>query len=1093
MLPACAELDALSNFTFLRGASHPEELVAQAAALGYRALAIVDECSVSGVVRAHLAAKECGLHLVIGAQFALADCPSIERILLLACNREGYGNLCELITLARGRMAKGRYCLRLADLARGVPHCLAIVVPSSASGVSGGGEAVAMIGRAFPGACWIGVVLVQGPDDGALLERALQLAAGAGQDAGSGLPLVACGAVQMHRRERKALHDVLTAVREGLPLAELGSRVLANAERCLRPIARLARLYPPELLLQSVEIAGRCTFSLDELRYEYPRELVPEGETAASWLRRLTFEGLDERYPHGTPAVVLKLVEHELALIADLGYEPYFLTVHDIVRFARGRGILCQGRGSAANSAVCYALGVTEVDPGRMQVLFERFISKERNEPPDIDVDFEHERREEVMQYIYRKYGRDRAALTAALATYRPRSALRDVGKAFGLSLDQVDRLAKTIAWWDGKQVQDERLVEAGFDPGNPLVGQVVDFAHQLVGFPRHLSQHSGGFVIARDRLTRLVPVENAAMDGRTVIQWDKDDLDALGLLKVDVLALGMLTAIRRTLDALDAAGVRSCLLRPETGGGVRSCLLRPETGADPACDGQGAQKARPDPSPKPWRLQDIPAEDEQTYAMIQRADTIGVFQIESRAQMTMLPRLKPKCFYDLVIEVAIVRPGPIQGGMVHPYLRRRQGLEPVTYPSEAVKGVLERTLGISIFQEQVMQLVVVAAGFTAGEADRVRRAMAAWRRKGGLEPFRDRLLAGMLARGYSADYAEQIFRQIQGFGEYGFPESHAASFALLVYVSCWLKCHHPAAFACGLLNAQPLGFYSPSEIVQDVKRHRVQVLPPDVTVSGWDCVLERPDAGYALGGDGGGSSGGTGSPALRLGLRMVKGLSEAGASRLVAARCQAPFVDLDDLARRAALQRADVNALAAADALCALAGHRREAWWQALALEADTPLTRAPRDAVQASLLPPTEGEDVMLDYSTLGLTLRRHPLALLRPMLAGRRLSTADAVRAARNGQVIRACGIVTCRQRPSTASGVVFVTLEDETGHINVVVWPTIVEKQRRELLGSRLMTVYGHVQREGEVVHLVAGRLVDDTRLLGRLVTTLRDFG
>ncbi|MBY0438554.1 MAG: error-prone DNA polymerase [Burkholderiales bacterium] len=1053
MLPACAELDALSNFTFLRGASHPEELVAQASALGYRALAIVDECSVSGVVRAHLAAKDCGLHLVIGAQFAIADCPSIERILLLACNREGYGNLCELISLARGRMAKGSYRLQLADLARGLPHCLAIVVPAPSRGASEGRESVAMIGAAFPDACWIGVVLVQGPDDGEVLERAWQLAAG------PGLPLVACGGVQMHRRERKALHDVLTAIREGLPLAELGSRMLANAERCLRPIARLARLHPPELLLQSVEIAQRCTFSLDELRYEYPRELVPDGQTASGWLRQLTFEGLAERYPQGTPASVLALVEHELALIADLGYEAYFLTVHDIVRFARGRGILCQGRGSAANSAVCYALGVTEVDPGRMQVLFERFISKERNEPPDIDVDFEHERREEVMQYIYRKYGRDRAALTAALATYRPRSALRDVGKAFGLSLDQVDRLAKTIAWWDGKQVQDERLVEAGFDPGNPLIGQVVYFAHQLVGFPRHLSQHSGGFVIARDRLTRLVPVENAAMDGRTVIQWDKDDLDALGLLKVDVLALGMLTAVRRTLDALDAFGVP----RPGAPGGG-------------------------------WRLQDIPAEDEQTYAMIQRADTIGVFQIESRAQMTMLPRLKPACFYDLVIEVAIVRPGPIQGGMVHPYLRRRQGLEPVTYPSEAVKGVLERTLGISIFQEQVMQLVVVAAGFSAGEADRVRRAMAAWRRKGGLEPFRDKLLAGMLARGYSADYAEQIFRQIQGFGEYGFPESHAASFALLVYVSCWLKCHHPAAFACGLLNAQPLGFYSPSEIVQDVKRHRVQVLPPDVRVSGWDCVLERPDAGGAQAGSAeGGTGGGSGSPALRLGLRMVKGLSEAGASRLVAARRQAPFADLDDIARRAMLQRADVNALAAADALHTLAGHRREAWWQALALEADTPLTRAPRDAVQASLLPPTEGEDVVLDYSTLGLTLRRHPLALLRPMLAARRLVTAEAVLAARNGQVIRACGIVTCRQRPSTASGVVFVTLEDETGHINVVVWPTIVEKQRRELLGSRLMTVYGHVQREGAVVHLVAGRLVDDTRLLGRLATASRDFG
>jgi error-prone DNA polymerase len=1059
MLPACAELDALSNFTFLRGASHPEELVAQASALGYRALAIADECSVSGVVRAHLAAKDCGLHLVIGSQFAIADCPSIERILLLACDREGYGNLCELISLARGRMAKGRYRLQLADLAHGVPHCLAIIVPAPVSGATEGSESVAMIGAAFPGTCWIGVVLAQGPDDGAVLERARQLAAGsspgleAAGRSGIRLPLVACGGVQMHRRDRKPLHDVLTAIRAGLPLAELGLRVLANAERCLRPIARLARLYPPELLLQSVEIAGRCTFSLDELRYEYPRELVPDGETAASWLRRLTFEGLGERYPEATPGPVLKLIEHELALIAQLRYEAYFLTVHDIVRFARGRGILCQGRGSAANSAVCYALGVTEVDPGRMQVLFERFISKERNEPPDIDVDFEHERREEVMQYIYRKYGRDRAALTAALATYRPRSALRDVGKAFGLSLDQVDRLAKTIAWWDGKQVQDERLVEAGFDPSNPLVVQVVDFAHQLIGFPRHLSQHSGGFVIARDRLTRLVPVENAAMDGRTVIQWDKDDLDALGLLKVDVLALGMLTAVRRTLDALDAYRV-----------------ARPGSGFS---------------APNRWRLQDIPAEDAQTYAMIQRADTIGVFQIESRAQMTMLPRLKPKCFYDLVIEVAIVRPGPIQGGMVHPYLRRRQGLEPVTYPSEAVKGVLERTLGISIFQEQVMQLVVVAAGFSAGEADHVRRAMAAWRRKGGLEPFRDRLLAGMLARGYSAEYAEQIFRQIQGFGEYGFPESHAASFALLVYVSCWLKCHHPAAFACGLLNAQPLGFYSPSEIVQDVKRHRVQVLPPDVTVSGWDCVLER------LPGDD--DNGNDSAPALRLGLRMVKGLSEAGASRLVAARSQASFADLDDLARRAALQRADVNALAAADALRVLTGHRRDAWWQALALEADTPLTRAPRDAVQASLLPPTEGEDVVLDYSTLGLTLRRHPLELLRPMLATRRLVTAEGVRAARNGQLIRACGIVTCRQRPSTASGVVFVTLEDETGHINVVVWPTIADRQRRELLGARLMTVYGHVQREGEVVHLVAGRLLDDTRLLGQLVTASRDFG
>jgi error-prone DNA polymerase len=1075
MLPDYAELDALSNFSFLRGASHPEELVAQAAALGYRALALVDECSVSGQVRAHLAAKECGLHLITGAQFTLTGCAAIERVILLACTREGYGNLSELISLARGRAPKGTYCLQLDDLVRGLADCVAIVLPAAtmttpgAATVDGragrappgaaeaqphyavdtgiaGRAAIATIAQAFPDACWLGVALVQDGDDGALLAQAQALAVQLH------LPLTACGAVQMHRRERKRLHDVLTAIRETMPLAELGRRVLPNAERCLRPIGRLARLYPPELLAQSLAIAARCTFSLDELRYEYPRELVPEGETAAGWLRRLTFEGLAERYPQGTPPSVLKLIEHELSLIGDLAYEAYFLTVHDIVRFARGRGILCQGRGSAANSAVCYALGITEVDPGRMQVLFERFISKERNEPPDIDVDFEHERREEVMQYLYAKYGRDRAALTAALATWRPRSALRDVGRAFGLSLDQVDRLAKTIAWWDGREVARERLIEAGFDPDNPVIAQVVEFAHALIGFPRHLSQHSGGFVIARDKLTRLVPVENAAMDGRTVIQWDKDDLDALGLLKVDVLALGMLTAVRRTLAALDAFGV--------------------EPG-----------------EPRRWRLQDIPAEDPATYAMIQRADTIGVFQIESRAQMSMLPRLKPACFYDLVIEVAIVRPGPIQGGMVHPYLRRRQGLEPVSYPSEAVRGVLERTLGISIFQEQVMQLVVVAAGFTAGEADRVRRAMAAWRRKGGLEPFRDKLVAGMLARGYSEQYADQIFRQIQGFGEYGFPESHAASFALLVYVSCWLKCHHPAAFACGLLNAQPLGFYSPSEIVQDVKRHGVTVLAPDVMVSGWDCTLEAVmDAARSLPPP----VTSTPKPALRLGLRRVKGLAEVAARRIEQARAQAPFTDVADLARRAQLDRGEMNALAAADALATLSGHRREALWQTLGVEADTALTQAPRDAVQASLLAPTEGEDVVLDYATLGLTLRRHPLALLRPRLIARRLATAEQVRNARNGQTMRACGIVTCRQRPATASGVVFVTLEDETGYINVVVWPAIVERQRRELLGSRLMTVYGQVQKEGEVVHLVAGRLIDDTRLLGALVIESREF-
>jgi error-prone DNA polymerase len=1212
MLPVYAELDALSNYSFLQGASHPEELVHRACALGYRAFALADECSVAGVVRAHLAAKDCGLHLIVGARFRVEDWPAIDRLLLLAADRDGYGNLCELVSLARARAPKGQYRLFAADLQAGLAGCLAIAVPAAPAMPLAGTAAEASRGvdpssddargeapshaalsalrdlaRAFAGGCWIGVSLLRGPDDGALLAQARAL----GERAG--LPLVACGAVRMHVRERRQLHDVLTAIRSGEPLHALGARALPNAERCLHPIGRLARLYPAELLAQTVDIAARCTFSLQTLRYEYPRELVPEGETASRWLRRLVQEGLAQRYPAGVPAAVSAQVDHELALVAELGYEPYFLTVHDIVRFARGRGILCQGRGSAANSAVCYALGITEVDPSRMQVLFERFISRERNEPPDIDVDFEHARREEVVQYLYERYGRDRAALTAALATYRPRSALRDVGRAFGLSLDQVDRLARTVAWWDGNEVSADRLVEAGFDADNPLLAQVLEHARELLGFPRHLTQHSGGFVIARDRLTRLVPVENAAMDGRTVIQWDKDDLDALGLLKVDVLALGMLTAVRRALDALESIGVApprepvAGPVAPPSQGGAGSCgstratrhsgatLARHASGVSPCASGEvGGAGARacpaaggrgqacgpsetvvravpgqgeiplvrpapgmPEEPPSRWRLQDIPPEDPATYAMIQRADTIGVFQIESRAQMTMLPRLRPACFYDLVIEVAIVRPGPIQGGMVHPYLRRRQGLEPVAYPSEAVRGVLERTLGVSIFQEQVMQLVVVAAGFSAGEADQVRRAMAAWRRRGGLEPFRERLIDGMRARGYSEAYALQIYQQILGFGEYGFPESHAASFALLVYVSSWLKCHHPAAFACGLLNAQPMGFYSPSAIVQDAQRHGVRVLAPDVTASGWDCSLE-PDRGaggpetaeppsdrqvrqaaeppsvrqaahpagrLAPGGSRGadaarapaaGHSGGTqaiAGPALRLGLRSVKGLSEAAARRIERARARAPFADVADLARRARLDRGELATLASADALASLAGHRREAAWAALGHERDGALVPAPREAVQPSLLPPEEGEQVVLDYARLGLTLRSHPLALLRPRLAGRRLSTARQFRAARDGQALQACGLVTCRQRPATAGGAVFLTLEDETGYVNVVVWGDLAERHRREVLDARLLVVQGRVQREGEVVHLVARRLVDETRLLGRLVTRSRDFG
>ncbi|MFA7386671.1 MAG: error-prone DNA polymerase [Thiohalobacteraceae bacterium] len=1023
MQTAYAELHCLSNFSFLRGASHPDELVERAAQLGYRALAITDECSLAGVVRAHMAAKAVGLDLIIGSEIRLADGP---RLVLLATNRNGYGNLSELITRGRRAAVKGRYQLQCADLADGLPDCLALLIPDAETRPAD----LCWLRDRFPGRTWLGVELVRGADDDRWLENIRALGAA------TRIPLVACGDVHMHCRARHLLQDTLTAVRLGTPVAELGTQLQPNGERHLRSLERLAAIYPVELLLETVRIAARCTFSLDELRYEYPEEIVAVGETPSSYLRKLTEAGLRQRYPDGAPTAVVALAEKELQLIAELAYEPYFLTVYDIVAFARARGILCQGRGSAANSVVCFCLGITEVDPGRMQVLFERFISKERNEPPDIDVDFEHERREEVMQYIFAKYGRDRAAITGAIHTYRPKGALRDVGKALGFSLDQTDRLAKAMSWWDGRRIQPERLREAGFDPDNVKVAQLVALTQQLLGFPRHLSQHSGGFVIDRRKLSRLVPIENAAMPDRTVIQWDKDDLDALGLMKVDVLSLGMLSAIRAALNLIN---------------GFRGTGLT---------------------------LADVPAEDAATYRMIQHADTVGVFQIESRAQMAMLPRLKPRCFYDLVIEVAIVRPGPIQGGMVHPYLRRREGSEPVTYPSPAVKGVLERTLGVSIFQEQVMQLAVVAAGFTPGQADQLRRAMAAWRRRGGLEPFRDQLIAGMLARGYALEFAESIFQQILGFGEYGFPESHAASFALLVYVSAWIKCHEPAAFACALLNSQPMGFYAPDQILQDARRHQVQVRPVDCLHSSWLCTLE--DAG-------------DGTPALRLGFCMVKGLRKEAAERLVAARAQRKFRDVADLARRARLNKRDLQALAAADALAGLGGHRRNALWQTLGLEAATPLLAdAAAPESPAMLSAPRESEEIVADYAQLGFTLRRHPLALLRAHLKRMRLSSSEDLRQARPGQWLRLAGLVTCRQRPATSSGVTFLTLEDEYGCVNVVVWRDLAERQRRELLGAQLLGVYGQIERQGEVIHLMAKRLDDHSALLGGLRVSARNF-
>jgi error-prone DNA polymerase len=1023
-LPGYAELHCISNFTFLRGASHPAELVARACSLGYAALALTDECSVAGAVRAHVAAREAGLRLIVGTELQLEDG---LRLVLLAASRAGYAGLCRLVTRGRRAAPKGRYRLVRDDVGAGLEDCLALWLPGAAPAPA---DAAWLAGR-FPGRAWLAVELLATGEDARRLESLLAFCSA------TGLPPVAAGDVHMHVRGRRALQDTLTAIRLGAALADVPGQLHPNGERHLRRRDELARLYPPALLAATLEVAARATFTLEELRYEYPDELVPPGETAAGHLRRLTEEGMRRRWPAGVAPPVRAQVEHELALIAELGYEPYFLTVHDIVSHARSRGILCQGRGSAANSAVCYCLGITEVDPARMSMLMERFISRERNEPPDIDVDFEHERREEVIQYLYARYGRERAALTAVVITYGPRSAVRDVGKALGLAGLQVERLARAMQWWDGRRIEDERIVEAGLDPASPVVRRLVALARALLGFPRHLSQHVGGFLISRGPLHELVPVENAAMPGRTVIQWDKDDLDDMGLLKVDVLGLGMLTAIRR---ALALAG-----------------------------EFRG----------RPLALADIPAEDPAVYEMICRADTVGVFQVESRAQMAMLPRLKPRCYYDLVIEVAIIRPGPIQGDMVHPYLRRRDGLEAVTYPGPEVERVLARTLGVPIFQEQVMQLAVVAAGFSPGEADRLRRAMAAWKRHGGLGPFEQRLMDGMRERGYSPEFAQQIFRQILGFGEYGFPESHAASFALLVYVSAWLKRHEPAAFGCALLNSQPMGFYAPTQLVQDARRHGVEVRPVDVNASGPDCTLERAAGGQ---------------PALRLGLRMARGLSGEGAQRLAAARAAGgPFTAVQELAGRAGLGAADLDALAACGALRALAGHRHRAAWEVAGVEAPLPLLPAIRIAEGVPLLrAPTEGEDIAADYASQGLTLGRHPLALLRPRLRHERALAAAEIHERPHGSVVHGAGLVVTRQRPGSAGGVIFVTLEDETGHLNLVVWQRVAGRQRRVLLQASLLGVWGEVQRQGDVLHVIAGRLVDYSPLLGTLRVASRDF-
>ncbi|MFJ1253685.1 error-prone DNA polymerase [Cupriavidus sp. CuC1] len=1040
-LPDYAELHCLSNFSFLDSASRAEELVERAVELGYSALAITDECSLAGIVRAHTEAKKHGLKLLVGAFFRLvnADGSPAVSFIAIARNREGYGNLCELITLARTRTAKGAYLLTPRDLdapeapyahLRGLPDCTLIFTPDYCTPADRLNSQAAWITATFAGRAWISLSLLYRAMDDFHRAGVLRTAAD------NHLRVVATGHVLMHVRSRKPLHDVLSAIRLRTSVPECGYRLTPNAEQHLRSRLRLANIYPHRLLTESLHIANLSTFSLDELRYEYPGEVAPDGVAPADYLRDQTYIGAHRRFPQGIPSNVQRQIEYELELISDMQYEPYFLTVYDIVRFARSNRILCQGRGSAANSAVCYCLGVTEVDPARGNLLFERFISKERGEPPDIDVDFEHQRREEVIQYLYAKYGRDRAALAAAVATYRPRSALRESGKALGVDPAIVDIVAKAHHWFDTKEDLLKRFAESGVDTESELTQRWANMAMQLLGFPRHLSQHSGGFVLARGKLSRLVPIENAAMPERSVIQWDKDDLDAVGLLKVDVLALGMLSAIRQALDLVS-----------EQRGEV-------------------------------FELQDIPAEDPATYEMLCHADSVGVFQVESRAQMSMLPRLRPRTFYDLVIEVAIVRPGPVQGGMVHPYLRRRQGKEAVSYPSPAMEQALSRTLGVPIFQEQVMQVAMLAAGFTAGEADQLRRAMAAWKRKGGLERYYDRIVSGMLERGYEREFAESIFRQIQGFGEYGFPESHAASFALLVYASAWLKCHEPAVFLCALLNSQPMGFYSPSQLVQDGQRHGVEVLPADVSVSGWDSTLE-PRA--------------SGKPAVRLGLSLLRGMRQEAARRVEQARAVRPFDTTTDLARRAGLDRHDMQVLAAGNALRMLAGNRREALWQALVAVPDKDLLR-PADITEEnpSLRAPSEGEEIVADYRATGLTLNRHPLALLRSQLAARRFETAATLATFQNRKLARGCGLVTVRQRPGTAKGVLFMTIEDETGTVNVIVWPSVMEQFRKEVLGARLVGVYGQWQCEGEVRHLVAQRLVDLTALLGGLETSSRNF-
>ena len=1042
---AYAELQAVSNFSFLRGASHADELVGRAGELGLAAIGIADRNTLAGAVRAHVAAKAAGLRLLTGARLDLACGLSL---LCYPRDRAAYGRLCRLLTLGQRRTTKGGCVLHTGDVAAHAEGQVLIALPPARPDDEAFAAALGTLRRRHDGPLYLAAHMLYRGDDRSRLNRLAALAER------HKAPPIATNDVHYHTRERRPLQDVLTAIRERTTVAQAGWRLAANAERHLKSGAEMARLFRghEEAVARTLEIVRLCTFSLDELAYEYPEEPVPAGTTPQQHLEVLTWAGAAQCYPGSIPAKVRRALMHELELIAELGYAPYFLTVYDIVRFAKEKDILCQGRGSAANSAVCYCLGITAVDPARIDLLFERFVSRERREPPDIDVDFEHERREEVIQYIYGRYGRDRAGLAATVISYRGRSAARDVGKAMGLSEDTCGALADAIRdlHHDGAVAVARRLGEAGLDLADPLLRRTVALVGELIGFPRHLSQHVGGFVLTRGPLEEIVPIGNGAMKERTFVEWDKDDLEALGLMKVDVLGLGMLTCIRKAF-----------------------ALLARHKGLD-------------------LTLTSVPQDDPAVYDMLCRADTVGVFQIESRAQMNMLPRLKPRRFYDLVIEVAIVRPGPIQGDMVHPYLRRRDGLEAVVYPAPApehgppdeLRKVLEKTLGVPLFQEQAMRVAMEAAQFTPDEADALRRAMATFRRRGTLGQLKERMVGRMVARGYEPALAERCFRQIEGFGDYGFPESHAASFALLAYVSSWLKCHHPDAFACALLNAQPMGFYAPAQIVRDAREHGVEVRPVDVNASGWDNGLE--DAG-----EGAEKERGAGCCALRLGLRQVGGLHKEDAARIVDAR-HAPYPDIPTLHRRAGIPVAAIETLAAADAFRSMGLDRRQALWQARALAEAPPLPLFEaadecEDGPEPAVALPTmaDGEQVVEDYRTLRLSLRAHPLSFLRERLAAKGALAAEAMARAGDGDRAATAGLVLVRQRPGSARGVIFMTLEDETGVVNVVVWPNVLERYRRAILGGRLVLVRGRVQRAGEIVHLVAAHLEDLTGWLDLL--------